>query len=133
MRERIALAEEMITYAETVGPDATIKMPLISERSYTDKDGNPIDPAMAIPAEVKRRLTELSNLPTIGDDEDPYITKPIQKIVDDSGTLVADVSSEAKFYVQNEERKSPLVPVLVGVIVALLIVIAVLVYFLLAH
>ena len=45
MKKRIAEAQEKLTYAETVGPAETTKLPPVPERVYHDKEGNVIDPA----------------------------------------------------------------------------------------
>lgn len=79
MKERIAKAEEMVAYTDAVDPSVTSKMPLVSERSYTDKDGNPLDPSKEVDVEkLKTNEADLRAIPEIGDD-DPYVTKPMQK------------------------------------------------------
>ena len=45
MKRRLAEAEEKLVYSDAVGPRSTCKLPLVSERTYTDKDGHPFDPA----------------------------------------------------------------------------------------
>ncbi len=101
MKERIAKAEEMVAYTDAVDPSVTSKMPLVSERSYTDKDGIPLDPSKEVDVEkLKTNEADLRAIPEIGDD-DPYVTKPMQKIVSDSGKVVADVDREPKSYLQD--------------------------------
>ena len=101
MKERIARAEEMVAYTDAVDPTSTTKLPLVAERSYVDKDGNPLDPSKEV--EVKNLTADpndLTAIPEIGD-KDPYVTKPMQKIVSESGKVVADVDRDAKAYLQD--------------------------------
>lgn len=101
MKERFAKAKEMVTYTDAVGSDATTKLPLVAERSYTDKDGNPLDPSKEIDVNnLTADENDLRAIPEIGD-EDPYVTKPMQKIVSDSGKVVADVDNDPKAYLQD--------------------------------
>lgn len=101
MKERIARAEEMVAYTDAVDPTTTTKLPLVSERTYVDKDGNPLDPAKEVDVkELTPDPEDLTAIPEIGD-KDPYVTKPMQKIVSDSGKVVADVDNEAKSYLQD--------------------------------
>jgi len=101
MKERITKAEEIVTYTDAVGPEATTKLPLVSERSYVDKDGNPLDPSQKVDVEkLNTDEADLRAIPEIGD-SDPYVTKPMQKIVSDSGKVVADVDRDPKAYLQD--------------------------------
>ncbi|MGN0302359.1 MAG: hypothetical protein ACI4BI_05755 [Anaerotardibacter sp.] len=132
MRLRIARAEEMITYADTVGPSETQKLPPVSFRHYTDLQGNPIDPAQAIQYEGTISApsgVDLNDLPQIAS-EDPYLTMPIQKIVSQKGEVVVDLDNELRTYVQPIEQKSHKLSIAIGIIIALLIVIAVMGYML---
>lgn len=101
MKERIAQAEEMVAYTDAVDPLATSKLPLVSDRTYIDKDGNPLDPSKKVDvADLTSDPNDLRAIPEIGE-KDPYITKPMQRIVSDSGKVVADVDREAKSYRQD--------------------------------
>lgn len=101
MKERIKQAKEMVAYTDAVGPQVTSKMPLVSERSYVDKDGNPLDPSKEVDVKsLTSKEDDLRAIPEIGD-EDPYVTKPMQKIVSDSGKVVADVDRDPKSYLQD--------------------------------
>lgn len=105
MKERIAEAEEKVAYADAVAPSETSKLPLVSERTYTDKDGNPLDPAKEVDVdEITGGPDDLRAIPAIGD-ADPYITKPMQRIVDDAGEVVADVDRTPKEYRQKAPRR----------------------------
>lgn len=96
MKARIAAAEEIIVYTDAVSPSRTSKLPLVSERSYQDYLGNPLDPSNEVdPSKVTKSAKDLKAIPTIGD-EDPFITKPMQRIVTDTGQVVADVDRRAK-------------------------------------
>ena len=89
MKARIAAAEEKIVYTDAVSPSQTSKLPLVSERSYQDVFGNPLDPSNEVDASnLTRSADDLNAIPTIGD-EDPFITKPMQRIVADGGQVVA--------------------------------------------
>lgn len=104
MKERLAAAEETLTYSDAVAPSETSKLPLVSERTYTDKDGNPLDPAEAVDVDgLTGDPDDLRGIPAIGD-ADPYITKPMQRIVDDAGEVVADVDRTPKEYRQDQPR-----------------------------
>ena len=75
MKARIAAAEEIIVYTDAVSPSRTSKLPLVSERSYQDYLGNPLDPSNEVdPSKVTKSAKDLKAIPTIGD-EDPFITK----------------------------------------------------------
>lgn len=101
MKERIAQAEEMVAYTDAVDPSTTSKLPLVSDRTYVDKDGNPLDPSEEVDvADLTSDPEDLRAIPEIGE-KDPYITKPMQRIVSDSGKVVADVDREAKEYRQD--------------------------------
>lgn len=133
MRLRIARAEEMITYADTVGPSETQKLPPVSQRHYKDLKGNPLNPSQKIDVEAVVSTpagVDLNDLPQIASD-DPYITMPIQKIVSQKGDVVLDLDNELRTYVQPVEKKSHKLSVAIGIIVVLLVVIAVMGYLLL--
>lgn len=101
MKQRIDKAKEMVTYTDAVGPELTSKLPLVAERTYVDKDGNPLDPSKKVEIDPTRPdVGDLRAIPDIGD-EDPYVTKPMQKIISDSGRVVADVDRDPKSYLQN--------------------------------
>lgn len=102
IKTRIAEAQEKVTYAETVGPAQTTKLPPVPERVYHDKDGNIIDPAEEIDMSAKKDSDEL---PIIGDEADPLITVPIQKIVSDDGKVIASQNDEVKTFVQPPKKK----------------------------
>lgn len=125
MKARIAAAEEKIVYTDAVSPSQTSKLPLVSERSYQDVFGNPLDPRKEVdPAQVTRSANDLNAIPMIGD-EDPFITKPMQRIVADGGQVVADVDREAKVYRQGaRRRKFPLKPFVAALFVIALLVCA---------
>lgn len=116
MRDRIAEAEEKIAYTDAVSSVSTSKLPLVSERTYTDKDGNPLDPSEEVDRSSYRAdAKDLRAIPELGE-EDPYITKPMQKIVSDSGKVVADVDREVKVYRQEEPKKASRVKIVAAVI-----------------
>lgn len=101
MKERIKQAKEMVAYTDAVDPQVTSKMPLVAERLYVDKDGNPLDPSKEVDVKnLTSQEDDLTAIPEIGD-EDPYVTKPMQKIVSDSGKVVADVDRDPKSYLQD--------------------------------
>ena len=107
IKSRIAEAQEKVTYAETVGPAETVKMPPVPQRVYHDKDGNIIDPAEEIDtshAEKKKN----AELPVIGHAEDPYMTMPIQKIVSDDGEVLASTNDDVKTFIQPAKKKKGL-------------------------
>ena len=58
MKKRIAEAQEKLTYAETVGPAETTKLPPVPERVYHDKEGNVIDPAKAYLNALNRLIAD---------------------------------------------------------------------------
>lgn len=106
MRERIALAEEMITYADTTGPAPTEKLPLVSERTYFDAEGNVFRPEDEVDvAQIKKQLSE-SDIPQLGSD-DPYVTMPIKRVISERGEVVTQVDSTQNVYLQAEEPKTP--------------------------
>lgn len=102
IKARIAEAQEKVTYAETVGPAQTTKLPPVPERVYHDKNGNVIDPAEEIDTSAKKDSDEL---PVIGNEADPLITVPIQRIVSDDGKVIAAQDDEAKKFIQPPKRK----------------------------
>lgn len=103
MKKRIAEAQEKLTYAETVGPAETTKLPPVPERVYHDKEGNVIDPAEEVDTAAAKEKE--NDLPVIGHAEDPLITMPMQKIVSDDGKVVASASDEAKTFIQPPKKK----------------------------
>lgn len=107
MKQRIAEAQEKVTYAETVGPAKTTKLPPVPERIYRDKDGNIIDPAEAIDASIADKKKDAS-LPVIGHAEDPYMTMPIQKIVSDDGRVITGANDEVRTFIQPPNKKKRL-------------------------
>lgn len=107
IKARIAEAQEKLTYAETVGPAETTKLPPVPERVYHDKDGNVIDPAEEIDTSAAKKEKE-SELPVIGDKEDPLITVPIQKIVSDDGKVIAQKDDDVKTFIQPPKKKKGL-------------------------
>lgn len=117
MKARIAAAEEIIVYTDAVSPSQTSKLPLVSERSYQDYFGNPLDPSDEVdPSKVTKSAKDLKAIPTIGD-EDPFITKPMQRIVADTGQVVADVDREPKAYRQAQKRRRfPIRQIAIGVL-----------------
>lgn len=101
MKERIAKAKEMVTYTDAVNPTVTSKLPLVAERTYKDKDGNPLDPSKEIEVDpTKASEDDLRAIPDMSGD-DPYMTKPMPRIVSDSGKVVAEGDAEAKSYLQD--------------------------------
>lgn len=126
MKERIAQAVEMVTYAETIGPDATSKLPPVRVREYTDGEGKPLNPADPVDRKKVETLDEAA-LPTIGPG-DPYLTMPIQRIVDDSAKVLFDADTEAKTFSQPEPKKFNPVPALIASNVVLLVAVVWLAY-----
>ena len=119
MKARIAAAEEKIVYTDAVSPSQTSKLPLVSERSYQDVFGNPLDPSNEVDASnLTRSANDLNAIPTIGD-EDPFITKPMQRIVADGGQVVADVDRHPKTYRQEPKRRKAPVGVIVVIVLAI--------------
>lgn len=123
INERLAAATEMLLYAET-GIDTahkTMKLPPVTERTYKDKDGNELDPSQKIDA--SSLPSSFDELPRIGSD-DPFITVPIKRVVDEYANVIADVDNTPKVYKQKEERssrfKKPLKIILVIIVVVLL-------------
>lgn len=107
IKARIAEAQEKVTYAETVGPAETTKLPPVPERVYRDKDGNIIDPAEEIDTSAANKKKD-TDLPLIGHEEDPYMTMPIQKIVSDDGEVLASANDDVKTFIQPPKRKKGL-------------------------
>ena len=128
MRERIDHAVEMVTYAETIGPDATTKLPPVKARRFVAKDGSKIDPAKPVesPSEDK---ASLGDIPTIGSG-DPYLTMPIPKIVDDNGKVAFDSDTAPKIYSQPETKMFNPVPLLISLNLILLLAVGMLAYLL---
>lgn len=131
INERLAAATEMLLYAET-GMDAshkTMKLPPVVERTYKDKDGNELDPSKKIDA--SSLPSSVDELPRIGSD-DPFITVPIKRVVDEYANVIADVDNTPKVYKQKEEKtsrfKKPLKIALIIIIVSLLCVLGYLIY-----
>ena len=125
MTDRIARAQEMIAYADTVGPESTQKLPAVSKRTYLDKEGNPFNPKDEVDLDsLKVKTPDKSKIPVIGSD-DPFITMPMHKIVSDKGEVVADVDTDAKVYLQNnsEKRKLPSVKTVVIALVCTIVVV----------
>lgn len=107
IKSRIAEAQEKVTYAETVGPAETTKLPPVPERVYHDKDGNVIDPKEEIDTSSADKK-KVDDLPVIGDKEDPLITVPIQKIVSDDGRVIAEKDDDVKTFIQPPNKKKGL-------------------------
>ena len=107
IQERVAAAQEKVTYAETVGPDSTTKLPPVPERVYRDKDGNIINPEEAIETNIVDK-SKGDDLPVVGKEEDPYITMPMPKVVTDDGQVVKGQSAEARTFVQAPQKKKGL-------------------------
>ncbi len=123
INERLAAATEMLLYAET-GMDSsnkTIKLPPVVERTYKDKDGNELDPSRKI--DTSSLSSSVNELPRIGSD-DPFITVPIKRVVDEYANVIADVDNTPKIYKQRTEKnprfKKPL-KILIGIIIVALL------------
>ncbi len=125
MKARIAAAEEQIVYTDAVSPSSTSKLPLVKDRSYQDKDGKPLDLSQEVDvASLHKDESDLRAIPELGA-EDPFITMPMQRIVADSGRVVADVDRDAKVYRQGKRRTPfPMKPFLGGVVIILVILAA---------
>ncbi len=125
MKARIAAAEELIVYTDAVSPSSTSKLPLVKDRSYQDKDGKPLDLSQEVDvASLHKDESDLRAIPELGA-EDPFITMPMQRIVADSGRVVADVDRDAKAYRQGKSRTPfPMKPFLGGVVIILVILAA---------
>ncbi len=125
MKARIAAAEEQIVYTDAVSPSSTSKLPLVKDRSYQDRDGKPLDLSREVDISFLRKdETDLTAIPELGAD-DPFITMPMQRIVADSGKVVADVDRDAKVYRQGARRAPfPMKPFLGGVVIVLVILAA---------
>ncbi len=125
MKARIAAAEEQIVYTDAVSPSSTSKLPLVKDRFYTDKEGNPLDPSQEVEVPTTQKsAADLTAIPEIGA-KDPFVTMPMQRIVSSQGQVVADVDREAKVYLQSERKNPfPWKPFLGGVVVVALIVAA---------
>lgn len=128
MQERLEVALERITYADAMWPNLTEKMQPVPERTYTDDKGNIIDPADDSLSEGDRREKRrraINELPQIGQ-SDPFITMPVQKVVSDTGQVVADADTEAKIYLNdNTKPKTSKTPVAIAIIVVLVIIAAI--------
>lgn len=107
IQERVAAAQEKVTYAETIGPDSTSKLPPVPERVYRDKDGNIINPEEAIDT-TSAEQAKNDDLPVVGNEEDPYITMPMPRVVSDDGQVVKGQSTEARAFVQAPQKKKGL-------------------------
>lgn len=125
MKARIAAAEEQIVYTDAVSPSSTSKLPLVKDRSYQDRDGKPLDLSQEVDvASLHKDENDLTAIPELGAD-DPFITMPMQRIVADSGKVVADVDRDAKVYRQGARRAPfPMKPFLGGVVIILVILAA---------
>lgn len=122
MKERIAQAEEMITYTDAVFLSHTAKLPLVADRVYLDKDGNILDPSKEIDFDMATpEAHDLSAIPEIGA-SDPYVTMPMQRIVSNRGEVVADVDHEAKVFLQNEEKSSRSKEIIFAIVVLVIMV-----------
>lgn len=106
MQERLAAATEVLLYSDSVAdaPDKTEKMPPVTQRSYVDKDGNPIDPKDPIDPQTLKPASALESIPRIGAD-DPFVTVPIKKVVDEYGAVIAGADTTPKLYRQNDSNK----------------------------
>lgn len=123
MKARIAQAEEMLTYAETVGPASTTKLPPVAQRTYVDREGNVFSPAEEIPLPPRKGpAVPLDALPHIGS-EDPYVTMPIQRVVSDRGEVIADVNRDVTVFVQEEPKKdtTTFLKLIIGILLVLLV------------
>ena len=125
MKARIAAAEEQIVYTDAVSPSSTSKLPLVKDRSYQDRDGKPLDLSQKVDvSSLHKDENDLTAIPELGA-KDPFITMPMQRIVADSGRVVADVDREAKVYRQGARRAPfPMKPFLGGVVIVLVILAA---------
>jgi hypothetical protein len=125
MKARIAAAEEQIVYTDAVSPSSTTKLPLVKDRSYTDKDGNPLDPSKKVEVpEVNKPVEDLTAIPELGA-KDPFVTMPMQRIVSSRGQVVADVDRDAKTYKQGVRKNPfPWKPFLGAILIIALIVAA---------
>lgn len=125
MKARIAAAEEQIVYTDAVSPSSTSKLPLVKDRSYQDRDGKPLDLSQEVDiSSLRKDENDLTAIPELGAD-DPFITMPMQRIVADSGKVVADVDRDAKVYRQGARRAPfPMKPFLGGVVIILVILAA---------
>lgn len=121
MKERIAKAHEQIVYADAVPALDTTRLPLVSERSYVDREGNPLDPKSEVELnEVSHHADDLTAIPELGY-SDPYLTAPMQRIVSSDGRIVADVDRDAKVYLQEPpRRKFPVKALIVILVIAIL-------------
>ncbi|MFR7746917.1 MAG: zinc ribbon domain-containing protein [Eggerthellaceae bacterium] len=103
MKERIAAAEEMVVYTDAVDSSDTHKLPLVKDRTYVDRDGNPLDPSKEVDVlKLKHEKADLTAIPEIGDKEDPFVTKPMQRIVTDDGKEVAGADNTPRQFRQDE-------------------------------
>ncbi len=123
MEERIAQAQEMVTYAETIGPASTLRMPPVPERTYKDNEGNIFRPEekIDIPPRLEQK-DKLADIPHLGS-ADPYVTMPIKKVVSDKGEVVFDADREQKTFLQ-ESIKQPLwTPKRIALVILLVVVV----------
>lgn len=122
MQARLAVATEMLLYGDTEShdPGETSKLPPVTERTYVDKDGNPLDPSQVVDAQNIKSSGQ--DLPRIGSD-DPYVTVPIKRIVNEYAEVIADRDTAPKVYIQKEaEVKShTLRNVIIAIVVVLVI------------
>lgn len=105
INERLAAATEMLLYAET-GADTsnkTMKLPPVLERTYKDKNGNELDPSHEV--DTSSLPLSADELPRIGSD-DPFITVPIKRVVDEYANVIADVDNTPKVYKQKIQKPS---------------------------
>lgn len=126
MKRRLAEAEEKIAYTDAVSPTVTGKLPLVKDRTYVDGQGNPLDPSDEVDVERFRpHKDDLTAIPSIGD-SDPFVTMPMQRIVSDSGEVVADVDHNAKTYRQDPPKKPfPRKPIIAVCFAAVIVAIGV--------
>ncbi len=122
MKERIAQAEEMITYTDAVFLSHTDKLPLVADRVYHDKEGNLLDPSQKVTVDKTDEARDLSAIPELGA-SDPYVTMPMQRIVSNSGEVVADVDHDAKAFLQSEEPSSKPKKLIITIVVVIVLVV----------
>lgn len=122
MQERLACAEEMLIYSDSVNPHPgeTTKLPPVSQRTYTDARGNALNPADEISREsLHNHTSPTPELPRIGTD-DPYVTMPIQRVVNEYNQVIADRDNNQKVYRQREETKRNWLPLKILCAIAIL-------------
>lgn len=127
MQERLAIATEVLLYADSVAgnPDQTEKLPPVNERTYRDKDGNPIDPSQPVEPAALKPDSKLDGLPRIGAD-DPFVTVPMKKVVDEYGNVIAGEDTTPKLYRQTDHtaRSSKVLKVIAAIVAAIALVVA---------